>query len=74
MLSCCMKKPLDAQRISITIEYEFTTTNRDVTEEILYDLLDNEPITEVLSLVNTQSRSDWKTSRKEVSTSVEQIE
>lgn len=57
-----METPLHNKKVRISVDYEFTVYDEDLTEEEVYNLLENEPITEVLSLLNGH-RSSWKNYR-----------
>lgn len=57
-----MSSPLHNKKVRISVDYEFTTYDEELDEELVCELLENEPVTEVLSLLNMSSLS-WRNNR-----------
>lgn len=67
-----MESSLHNKKVRISIDYEFTIYDENLTEEEVYNLLENEPITEVLSLLNGH-RSSWKNYRSNSTVEIDNI-
>lgn len=57
-----MSSPLANKKVTISVDYEFTTYDEELNEELVRELLENEPVTEVLSLLNNSPLS-WRQTR-----------
>lgn len=68
------KHPLDSNEVTITMTYRFTTADRELTAEDVHQLLGNEPITEVLSLLGNGTGLEWREMRDKCNVTVESIE
>jgi hypothetical protein len=69
-----MKSPLDNKKVRITVEYEFTTADEDLDEELIYSLLDNEPVDHVLSLIGSGTGLEWREYRKNSIVDIEDLD
>lgn len=69
----CMN-PLDTNKITITVEYELGTADEDIDEELIRSLLEDEPVTHVLSLIGNGTGLEWRKFRKGVDVSVEEVD
>lgn len=52
--------PLHNKSIKISVEYEFSTNDENIDEELIQNLLDNEPVPHVLTLLTTGTGLEWK--------------
>lgn len=66
--------PLDNKKVSITVEYEFTTYDEDLDEELILSLLENEPVDHVLSLVGSGTGLEWRNYRSRTNVNVEDMD
>lgn len=66
--------PLDTRKVRITVEYEFTTYNEQLDEELVHNLLENEPVTHVLSLLGSGTGLEWQNCRSKTAVSVDKLE
>lgn len=66
--------PLDNKKVSITVEYEFTTYDEDLDEDLIYSLLENEPVDHVLSLVGSGTGLEWRECRKRANVDVDDLD
>lgn len=69
-----MRSPLDNKKVTITVEYEFTTYDEELDEELINNLLQNEPVDHVLSLVGSGTGVEWRRYRSATSVSVEDLD
>jgi hypothetical protein len=68
-----MRSPLDNKKVKITVEYEFTTADSDLDEELIYSLLEEEPVTHVLSLIGSGTGLEWRRNRTNTNVDVDDI-
>lgn len=67
-----MSSPLANKKVTISVDYEFTTYDEELNEELVRELLENEPVTEVLSLLNNSPLS-WRQTRVNYNIDVNEI-
>lgn len=65
--------PLHDRKVNITVEYEFTTYDEDLDEDLIHELLENEPVDHVLSLIGKGTGLEWRDYRKRASVDIEEI-
>lgn len=68
-----MRSPLDNKKINITVEYELTTVDEDLDEELVRSLLEDEPVTHVLTLIGSGTGIEWRRCRTDTKVNVEDI-
>lgn len=68
-----MRSPLDHKRVKITVEYEMTTADNDLDEDLINSLLENEPTPHVLSLIGSGTGLEWREYRTNTEVSVDDI-
>lgn len=69
-----MRSPLDTKKVQVTMEYEFTTADSELDEEVVRSLLENEPITHVLSLIGSGTGLEWRDYRTNASINIEDLD
>lgn len=68
-----MRTPLDTKKVKITVEYEFTTADEDIDEELVRSLLENEPVDHVLTLLGSGTGLEWRQYRTKSDVKIEDI-
>lgn len=66
--------PLDTKEITISVEYKIGTSDEDIDEELIRSLLDDEPVTHVLTLIGNGTHLQWRDARESVDVSVEDLD